>query len=84
MAPHKKIEITIQTEQILTIRRRGCNRRWCTQCGCDVEVVDLSQAEALTNMAQSKLCDRAEGNKWHVLEDPGGTILVCLRSLLTK
>lgn len=84
MAPHKRIEITIQTEQVVTIRRRGCSRRWCPQCGCDVEVVDLAQAEALSNMAQAKLCDRAEGNKWHALEDPDGTILVCLQSLLTQ
>jgi hypothetical protein len=84
MAPHKRIEITIQSEQIVTIRRRGCNRRWCAQCGCDVEVVDLAQAEALSNMAQTKLGDRAEGNKWHALEDLDGTILVCLQSLLTQ
>jgi len=34
MAPRKRIEITIQTEQIVTIRRRCCTRRWCAQCGC--------------------------------------------------
>lgn len=82
MAAHKRIEITIQTDQILMIRRRGCSRRWCPECGCDVEVVDLVQAEALTSVGQPKLRDCAEAKKWHVLEGPDGATFVCLKSLL--
>ena len=84
MAPHKRIEITIQTEQIVTIRRRGRSRRWCPECGCEVDVVDRAQAESLTNVAQPKLRDCAEARKWHALEDPDGTVFVCLESLLKR
>jgi hypothetical protein len=47
MTAHRRIQITIQTDQVVTIRRRGCIRRWCPECGCDVDVVDILQAEAL-------------------------------------
>jgi hypothetical protein len=84
MTAHKRIEITIQTDQVLLIRKRGCARRWCRECGCDVDVVDLVQAEALTGMAQPRLRDGAETQKWHSLKGPEGTLLVCLDSLLNS
>jgi hypothetical protein len=79
---HTRIQITIQTEQILILRRRGCARRWCAECGLDVEVVDLSQAEALTSKAQPRFEDGSEVKKWHCVESPDGAALVCLQSLL--
>jgi len=47
-----------------------------------VEVVDLAQAEAFTGMAQPRLADCSVAKKWHCLEGPDGTLLVCLESLL--
>ena len=77
-----RIHITIQTEQVLILRTRGCARCWCAECGLDVEVVDLSQAEALTGKAQPRHEDRSEAKKWHCVESSDGTPLVCLESLL--
>jgi hypothetical protein len=84
MTHHKRTEITIQTERIVTIRRRDCSRRWCTQCRCDVSVVDLVQAEALISMGKPRLPDDEKRNLWHAIEDPDGTIFVCLESLLKQ
>jgi hypothetical protein len=47
-----------------------------------VEVVDLSQAVALTSKAQPRLEDGSEIKKWHCVESPDGAALVCLQSLL--
>jgi hypothetical protein len=47
-----------------------------------VDVVDLAQAEAFKDPAQPQLDDGFEAKKWHCLEGPGGTPLVCLQSLL--
>jgi len=47
-----------------------------------VDVVDLVQAEALTGMTQPRLGDCSEAKKWHCLEGPDGSVLVCLESLL--
>ncbi len=64
---------------MMTIRRSGCHRLWCQQCGCEVDVV---QAEILTGMGQPRLGDGAEVKKWHLIEAPDGTQFVCLGSLL--
>ena len=82
MVVHKKIEITIQTEQVLSIRRRGCSRRWCPECGRDVEVLNLAHVEALTSIAQPRSRDCAKAKQWHALEDADGTMFICLDSLL--
>jgi len=82
MTAHRRIQITIQTDQVVTIRRRGCIRRWCPECGSDVDVVDILQAEALAGAAQPKLRDCAEDARWHSVEGSDGAPLVCLESVL--
>lgn len=74
---HKRIEITIQTEKILTIRRSTCARLWCRVCGCEVDVV---RAEILSGGSQ-KMFDTVAKTSWHCFEAPDGTTLVCLESL---
>ncbi len=77
-----QIKITIETDRILMIRSRGCTRLWCQECGGEVDVVDLRQAEILTSVARPKPRAGAEANQWHYFESPDGTQLVCLQSLL--
>jgi hypothetical protein len=79
MALHRRIEITIETDRILTIRRKDCARRWCPICGCDVYVV---QAEILNSMGQPTLDDGNAVEEWHCFEGPDGKLLICLKSLL--
>jgi hypothetical protein len=78
VAGRKRTEITIETQVILTIRRNGCARLWCQECGCEVDVV---QAQVLGGMAQPTLGEGSETNKTNCLEAPDGTLLVCLESL---
>jgi hypothetical protein len=80
---HKRTEITIQTDQVVLIRRRVRARRWCPECGSEVDVVDLVQSQALT-VAQARLNGGTQARKWHYLEGPDGTPLVCLESLLGR
>lgn len=73
-----RIEITIRTDKITTIRRCGCARIWCRQCGCEVDVV---QAEILTG--RRRMLDiGAEAHEWRCFEGPDGTPLECLDSVL--
>jgi hypothetical protein len=82
MAAHKRIRITIETEQVLIIRRHRTLRAWCPDCGEVVEVVDLVQAEALRGMAKPRVRNDDEATKWHRLEGEDGTSLICLESVL--
>jgi hypothetical protein len=78
---------------MLTIRRRGCNRLWCQQCGREVDMVMLKEAEALSGMTQPALSQplttqpmlpgcRGDSRGWHWSEAADGSPLVCLESLL--
>jgi hypothetical protein len=81
MAARKRIQITIETDQVLLIQTRGCTARWCPKCACEVIVMDLGQAEVFRTVAQSS-GDREPAKKWHALEDSDGTLQVCLESVL--
>jgi len=72
----------IETDQILIIRRRRSVRFWCQECGSQVDMVDLGEAEALTGVSERRLRDRAEAGKCHVHQGQDGVSLVCLESLL--
>ena len=80
---HRRTQITIQTDRTLIVRRsRSRARLRCAECGCEVEVVDLAEAEALTGMSQTRISDGAGANRWHCLQGEGDAVLVCLDSLL--
>ena len=79
---HKKIQITIETELVMEIRRSVNARLWCQECGCSVDVVDLTQAEILTNTLPATFRAQAEASQWHCFEGPDGTTFVCLGSVL--
>jgi hypothetical protein len=64
------------------IRRRASVRLWCQKCGCEVDVVDLPQAEILTGIAAPVFRACAEAHQWHSFSGPDGTLLVCLESVL--
>jgi hypothetical protein len=78
----KRTEITIETDQILIIRRRRVMRAWCPECGGEVEMVGLEEAEAVTRLTRQALSDCAKAPRWHVAESPDGVGLICLESLL--
>ena len=79
---YKRTRITIETDQVLIIRRRGCTRHWCRECGQEVDMVSLSQAAALAGVAQPLPLDWPRAKKWHVTEAGAGSTLICLDSLL--
>ena len=79
MTAHRRIQVTIQSDRVVTIRRRALS---CPECGGDVDVVDLAQAEALMGKSPPQLREDADAKRWHCLEGPGGKVLICLESLL--
>jgi len=81
MADRKRIEITIETERVLIIRRRRSTRAWCQACGREVDMVGLAEVEAITGAVQPMLQDSDEARGWHLAEGQGGTLLICLESL---
>jgi hypothetical protein len=66
----------------LIIRRRGCVRQWCRDCGREADMVSLSQAGLVTGVAQPLLLECARTERWHLIEAVAGEPLVCLESML--
>ena len=81
MTAHRRIEITVETDRLLIIRRRRLLRAWCQECGGEVEMVSLGEAEALTEVSGQEFCGFAQANSWHLSENREGTCFVCLESL---
>jgi hypothetical protein len=44
---YKRTEITVDTEQILVIRKASAGRAWCAECGREVDVLTLNDKGAL-------------------------------------
>ena len=82
MPAYKRTQVTIETDQVVTIRRRRSLRVWCRECGCVVDAVGLEEAGMLAGMKQPKLPDQAGARGWHVCEGWAGEMLICLDSLL--
>lgn len=81
MTAHRRTEITIETERILIIRRRRSVRLWCRECGCEVEMVSLGEAEALTDVSGQEFREFAQAHTCHLSENREGICLVCLERL---
>jgi len=78
----QKMEITVQTDRILIIRRRQRRRAWCQQCGREVDAIVMQEATSLAGSAQLALPGNSESEAWHVCAGKGGEQLICLESLL--
>jgi|HubBroStandDraft_6_1064221.scaffolds.fasta_scaffold00065_51 hypothetical protein len=79
---HKRTEITVETDRVLIIRRHRSIKAWCPECGGEVEMVGLREAEAVTGLTGRALRDCAQARGWHVSESPEGDVQICLESLL--
>ena len=77
MEVRKRTEITIETNEVLTIRRARVFRAWCAQCGREVEMIGLLDARTIAGLAGDIACPA----KWHVQEEQGSA-LVCMESIL--
>ncbi len=81
MAAHKRTEITVETDRVLIIRRSRSIRGWCPACSCEVDMVGLREAEAVTGLTGQALRDCGRTGRWHVAQGPDGGWLICLESL---
>ena len=82
MTLHRRTEITVETDQVVVIRRRQSLRGWCSHCGCEVDMVGLAEAQALTGMAGQELQGYAEARGWHLSRGHDGSDVICLQSWL--
>jgi hypothetical protein len=78
----RRTEITVQTDRVWIIRKSHPKRVWCADCGREVDMVGLKEAEAFFGVNQPLLPDSDGGRGWHWAQSTDGSPLVCLESVL--
>jgi hypothetical protein len=77
----KKLEITIQTSQLLIVRGGRSTRAWCEPCGAEMEVLTEETARLLLRASSDRMLGALPGGL-HLALSSDGTSGVCLKSLL--
>ena len=80
MRKMKRIEITIETDRVLSISRRFTT--WCAACADLTVMVRVDEAAALAGVNERTIYWRMETGQLHCTETPAGLRLICLNSLL--
>lgn len=80
MGVYKRTEITVETNEVLIVRRARVYRGWCSLCGRDVDMVGVPDARAMAGVP-GEGAGSGKSAKWHLSEDQE-TALVCLESVL--
>lgn len=80
MGVYKRTEITVETNEVLIVRRVQVYRGWCPFCAREVDMVGLPDARALARMP-GEGAGSGKSAKWHLSEDQEAA-LVCLESVL--
>jgi len=87
LSKQKRTEITIETDQLLIIRRRHSTRLWCHECGRDADFVPwerMERAGVLLEKGAKAPEPRPGGglHGFHTHATRDETILVCVESVL--
>jgi hypothetical protein len=76
----RRREITVETERIV-IRGELSEISWCEACAASAPMVAPAQAALLTGDEVEVLYRRIEQGQVHSTRRPGGTLMICLKSL---
>ena len=83
MPTKKRTKITIETHQILILRKPGGRvRSWCAACAMEGDMVSAEQAAVIAAVGLREICGEIEAGLLHHRETPDGLLVVCLNSLL--
>jgi len=81
LAVKRTTRITIETEQLLVIRRRSSVRAWCEQCAAEVDLVPIEDAAELAQVDVGTIQHLLNGERFHWSQS-GGLVRICLNLLL--
>ena len=79
----KKKTITIETHEVLVIRRpKKQASGWCDKCAAIVELLTADQAAQMKGVSVRVIFRQIELDQFHFWESEAGGILLCLPSVL--
>ena len=83
MRRRRRAAITIETDEVVVVRRVGGAPVLtpCFGCGKRVAMVGVDAAAKMAGVSVRTICRWVEAEKVHFRETPGGQLLVCADSL---
>lgn len=82
MGRRRRMEITVETRQMVIRRRTNHAPVWCTECSSPVQSVTPEVAAALAGVSTRTIYRRVEAEQLHFIETAEQSPLICLNSLL--
>ena len=83
MASRKRTEITVETHEVLIVKRGDSSvRTWCFGCNAEVRMIGLAEAGALTGNSTTGMLEMIDAGEVHCLEAGTCDPLICLKSLV--
>ena len=80
----RQTKITVETDSLFILRARSSNRRWCTGCGAEVEMIDIENIGVVSNFDRAGLEEWLNSADLHTSQSPEGVSLICLNSLMAR
>jgi hypothetical protein len=77
----KTLRVTVETEQLVIIRRRQITRFWCSQCGDESEFIPVEAVGRMLRGGLSEGTQLLEGDGFHLRKIENGSVVVCVKSL---
>jgi hypothetical protein len=78
----RRTEITVETKQVLVVRKLGVPiLAWCPGCAAEAKMVTPDEAAAITCTNSRMIYRWVEAEKVHSTETADGATLICLNSL---
>lgn len=81
MATRRRIEITVETEQVAVTSQEMKLTAWCDECQRQVLMVGVEQAAQLTGLRWRELLRQADVGAFHCYEPADGSWQICLVSV---
>lgn len=79
----RRMEITVETEEFLLVRRAEVQtRRWCSTCGAQVQTLTVEEAAALLGQPAEKIRAWVAAGEMHLCEAPNLPERLCGNSTL--
>ena len=80
MEIRKRKEITVETDEVLVVRRLRIYHAWCYECQRQVDMVQMTDAYTVAGISED-LSASSQPTGWHVSREKELS-LVCLDSVL--
>lgn len=80
----KQTTLTIETDSLLILRGQTSNHAWCPQCSAEGEMIEVENLRVVSNLEPQALHQWLNSAELHRLQTPGGSVLICMNSLLAR